>query len=127
MSADQKPISANQGLNLTRGFYFYCLKAFSPIVFFILYRESNHQIEDKIVSLNLLFKLSYLKSNFALALGYLHTASNNPALRYIRGILLVDLLDVDLQGISVKVKVTAYSHPLYFAVMTLYKIYSRLT
>ena len=127
MSADQKPISANQGLNFNPRFLFLLFKSIFSIVFFIRNRESNHQIEDKIVSLNLLFKLSYLKSNFALALGYLHTASNNPALRYIRAILLVDLLDVDLQGISVKVKVTAYSHPLYFAVMTLYKIYSRLT
>ena len=31
------------------------------------------------VKLDLLFKLSYLNSNFALALGYLNTALNNPA------------------------------------------------
>ena len=33
----------------------------------------------KRIELNLLFKLSYLNSNFALALGYLNPASNNLA------------------------------------------------
>ena len=33
--------------------------------------------------MNLLFKLSYLSSNFALTLGYLNPASSNPALVYI--------------------------------------------
>ena len=33
----------------------------------------------KRIKLNLIFKLSYLSSNFALTLGYLNPASNNPA------------------------------------------------
>ena len=34
----------------------------------------------KRIKLNLLFKLSYLTSNFAVTLGYLNPALNNPAL-----------------------------------------------
>ena len=58
----RKSISANQGLNCNPGFYLYCSKEFSPIIFSILYRASNHQIVDKIISLNFIFKLSYLYS-----------------------------------------------------------------
>ena len=49
------------------------------MIFSILFRLSNHQIVGKRIKLNLLFKLSYLSSNFALTLGYLNPASNNPA------------------------------------------------
>ena len=49
------------------------------MIFSILFRLSNHQIVGKRTKLNLLFKLSYLSSNFALTLGYLNPASNNPA------------------------------------------------
>ena len=49
--------------------------------FSILFRVTNHQIEGKEnLKLNLLFKLSYLSSNFALTLGYLNPVSNNPVL-----------------------------------------------
>ena len=47
-------------------------------MFSILYRASNHQTVDKRISLNLLFKLSYLNSNHAQTLGYLNPAWNNP-------------------------------------------------
>ena len=53
----QRPISANPGLNFNPGFFFFCLKAFSRIIFPI--------------KLNLLFKLLYQNSNFPLTLGYL--------------------------------------------------------
>ena len=43
----------------------------------ILFRVSNYQIVDKRIKLNLLFKLSYLISNFALTLGYVNPALNN--------------------------------------------------
>ena len=46
-------------------------------MFSILYRASNHQTVDKRISLNLLFKLSYLNSNHAQTLGYPNPASNN--------------------------------------------------
>ena len=49
------------------------------MIFSILFRVSNHQIVGKRIKLHLLFKLSYLSSNFALTLGYINPASNNPA------------------------------------------------
>ena len=76
----RKSISTNQGLNFNPGFYFYCSKTFSPIISCIVYRASNHQIVDKIISLNFIFKLPYLNSNFALTLGSLNLALNNPVL-----------------------------------------------
>ena len=76
----RRPINANPGLNFNLGFFFFCSKGFSPIIFSILFRASNHQI-GKRIKLNLLFKLPYLNSNFALTLGYLNPALNNPALK----------------------------------------------
>ena len=49
------------------------------MIFSILFGVSNHQIVGKRIKLHLLFKFSYLSSNFALTLGYLNPASNNPA------------------------------------------------
>ena len=40
---------------------------------------ANHQSVDKKIIPSLLFKLSYLNSNFALTPGYLNPALNNPA------------------------------------------------
>ena len=40
---------------------------------------ANHQSVDKKIIPSLLFKLSYLNSNFALTLGYLNPSLNNPA------------------------------------------------
>ena len=61
----EEPVSANPGINVNPGFYLnsYCSKAFSQIIFSILYRTSDDQIVDKRISMNLLFKLSYLNSN----------------------------------------------------------------
>ena len=66
------------------GFFFFCSKAFSWIFLSIPFRVSNHQIVcTKRSKLNLLFKFSYLNSNFALGylgcLGYLKPALNKPA------------------------------------------------
>ena len=47
-------------------------------MFSILYKASNHQTVDKRISLNLLFKLSFLNSNHPQTLGYLNPALNNP-------------------------------------------------
>ena len=78
----RRPISANPWLNFNAGFFSFCSKAFSRIIFSILFRASNHQIVGKKnnFKLNLLFKLSYLNSNFPLTPSYLNPALNNPAL-----------------------------------------------
>ena len=80
------PVSANPGLNFNPGFFFFLSKALFRIIFSILFWVSNHQIIAKRIKLNLLFRLSYPCSNFALNLGYLDLASNNLArkLRYAR-------------------------------------------
>ena len=76
----RRPISANSGLNFNLGFFLFCSKTFSQIIFSILFRASNHQIVGKKNKTEFAFKLSYLNSNFALTLGYLNHALNNPAL-----------------------------------------------
>ena len=43
----RRPINANPGLNFNLGFFFLCSKAFSPTIFSILFRASNHQIVGK--------------------------------------------------------------------------------
>ena len=60
-------VSANPGLNFNPGFFFFSLKALSQIIFYILFKVSNHQIliQAKRIKLNLFLKLSYLSSNFA--------------------------------------------------------------
>ena len=52
----RRPIKANPGLNFNLGFFFFCSKAFSRIIFSILFRASNHQIVGKRIKLNLLLK-----------------------------------------------------------------------
>ena len=71
-------------VKLIPGFFFFRSKAFSWIFFSIPFRVSHHQIVcTKRSKLNLLFKFSYLNSNFALGymgcLGYLKPALNKPA------------------------------------------------
>ena len=75
----RRPISAKPRLNFNSGFFFFWSKAFSRIILSILLRTSNHQIITKFIKLNLIFKLSYLNSNFLLTLGYLNPALNIPA------------------------------------------------
>ena len=72
------PVSSNPG-NL--GFFIFLSKALSRIIFFFLFRVSNHQIvgKENWIEMNLLFKASYLSSNFALTVGYLNPALKNPA------------------------------------------------
>ena len=64
-----RSISAHPGLNFNPGYFFCCcLKAFSRIMFSLLSGASNHQIVGKKNTTELLFKLSFLKSNFGLTL-----------------------------------------------------------
>ena len=65
------------GLNLTRDqFSFLCSKASSQIIFCVIFRASNHQLVDKRIKTEPLFKFSNLNSNLALTLGYLNPALN---------------------------------------------------
>ena len=66
-------LALNLGLKLSQVFFFLCSKAFSQIIFSVIFRASNHQLKT-------LFKLSNLNSNLALTLGYLNPALNNSAL-----------------------------------------------
>ena len=75
----RRPVSANLGLNFNTGFFFFSSKAFSRIIFSILLEYPIIKMGEKRIKLNLFFKLSYLTSSFALFLGYLNPASNNPA------------------------------------------------
>ena len=43
----RRPISANLGLNFDPSFFFFCSKAFSPIIFSIIFRACNYQTVDK--------------------------------------------------------------------------------
>ena len=76
----QTPVSTNQGLNFNLGFFFFLSKALSRIVFFTLFRVQSSNCRQRELNLICFFKLSYLSSNFALTLGYVNPASNNPAL-----------------------------------------------
>ena len=76
----RRPISDNPGLNFNPGHFFFSPRAFSRTISSILFRVANHQIAEKAgIKPNLLFKLSYVNSNFELTLGYLNPALNNPA------------------------------------------------
>ena len=91
----QRLIAANPGLNFNLGFFFFCPKAFSQIIFSLLFTASNHQIVGKkieLLELNLLLKLSYLKSNFVLSLGELSPALNNSAMINKIYLLVTELL-----------------------------------
>ena len=41
------PFSANPGLNFNQGFFFFSSKELSRVIFYILFRVSNHQIVGK--------------------------------------------------------------------------------
>ena len=74
------PVSANPGLNFNPGFLIWLSKELSWIILSILFRVFNDQIVGlKRIKLNLLFKPSCPSPNFALTVGYLNPASNNPA------------------------------------------------
>ena len=61
-------------LVLNSGFFSLCSKALSRIISSVIFRASNHQLEDKKNTTEMLSKLSNLNSNFALTLGYLNPA-----------------------------------------------------
>ena len=67
----RRPFSTNPRLNVDTGFFFFCSKAFSGKIFSITINELLYAKRIKLI---------YLNSNFALTLGYLNPALNNPAL-----------------------------------------------
>ena len=43
----RRPISAYPRVKFNPGFFFLCSKAFSQIIFSVIFRASNHQLVDK--------------------------------------------------------------------------------
>ena len=74
----RRPISAYPKVKFNPGFYFFCSKAFSRIIFSVIFKSIN--LLTKRIKLKLLSKLSFLNSNFAVTLGYLNPVLNNSAL-----------------------------------------------
>ena len=72
----------NPGLNLTRVSFSFVQKHFLGQFYVIFIEHRIINLLTKRIKLNLLYKLSYLNSNFALTLGYLNPALNNPAQIY---------------------------------------------
>ena len=70
----------NPGLNLTRVSFSFVQKHFLGQFYVIFIEHRIINLLTKRIKLNLLYKLSYLNSNFALTLGYL-----NPALNFDNG------------------------------------------
>ena len=78
-------LALNLGLNLTRLSFSLLKSIFSDN--FLCYSKEHLIINllTERIKLTLLFKLSNLNSNFALTLGYLNPALNNPAQKIMRG------------------------------------------
>ena len=86
----RRPISANPGLNFNLGFYFSLFKSCLRIIFSIYFQSiQSKNWRQKDFSWIFFFKLSDLKSNFILILGYLNPALNNPAQEYYYSSLTV--------------------------------------
>ena len=75
-------LALNPGLNLTRVSFSFVQKHFLGQFYVIFIEHRIINLLTKRIKLNLLYKLSYLNSNFALTLGYLNPALNNPAQIY---------------------------------------------
>ena len=73
-------LALNPGLNLARVSFSFVQKHFLGQFSLIFIEHRIINLLTKIIKLNLLFKLSYLNSSFALTPGYLNPALNNPAL-----------------------------------------------
>ena len=62
-------------LNFNANFFFFCSKAFPGIFSQLFLEHSINKLYSERIELNVLFRLSYLNSNFALTLGYLNPGS----------------------------------------------------
>ena len=72
-------LALNPGLNFTWVSFSFVQKHFLGQFSLIFIEHRIINLLTKRIKLNLLYKLSYLNSNFALTLGYLNPALNNPA------------------------------------------------
>ena len=72
---------AESGLNLNLEFFSFCSKAFSRIIFPFFLQFQVAKMRTKRICLNFLYKLLFLNSKFALTLGCLNPALNNPVPR----------------------------------------------
>ena len=72
-------LALNPGLNFTWVSFSFVQKHFLGQFSLIFIEHRIINLLTKRTKLNLLYKLSYLNSNFALTLGYLNPALNNPA------------------------------------------------
>ena len=66
--------------NFNPGFFFFLSNSLAWIIFSIFWAHPIIKLYAKRIQLNWLFKLSYLGSKFAQALGYVNPALNKPAL-----------------------------------------------
>ena len=73
-----RPIGANPKLNFNLGLFIPLFKSLFGIISGLLFRASNNYDLGKKNSTEFSFKLSDLKSDFTLTLGYLNPALNNP-------------------------------------------------
>ena len=74
-----RPIGTKPGIKFNLGLFFLYSKVFSRLIFSVIFRVSNHELVDKRIKTEMLFKLSNLNSNLALTLGCLNPALNNSA------------------------------------------------
>ena len=77
-------LALNPRLNLTLVSFSFVQKHFLGQFSLIFIEHQIINLLTKITKLNLVYKLSYLNSNFALTLGYLNPALNNPAQGFSR-------------------------------------------
>ena len=77
----QRPNSPNPGLNFNSGFFISLWqKSFREKFLLLILEHPMIKSQARRFKLNFLLKLSDLKSNFTLTLGYLNPALNNPGL-----------------------------------------------
>ena len=65
------------------------------MIFSVIFRASNHQLVDKRIKTEMLFKLSNVNANLAITLGYLSPALNNLAQKITVEALLATTLVID--------------------------------
>ena len=86
----RRPIALTQGKVLIQVSLFLYLRAFFRKNFSFVFKHPIIKFETKRIEMNFLLKLSDLKSNFTLTLGYLNSALNNAAFNFLAPSLLLN-------------------------------------